>query len=324
MEIPLDWAIPQVITFLLVVGRLSGLFLIAPVFSSPMIPGKLKMMMLLMLALTITPIVSGTATAPMPTGIVELLLAMVTEVVMGLALGFSVAIVFSAVQVGASFIDTSIGFSMANIIDPLSNTQATVLGSFYSIMATLIFLSINGLHYMLAAFKQSYSVVGVGQVPDFGRILDNLFFTFKHLFGMGFQIAAPVLITLLLCDVVLGIVSRVVPQMNVFFVGVPLKIGVGLLAIIIALPTFSTFLGERVSDVLDGAGVITGAGRDDEQPKAPSTANTAANRADATGRINAALAAARTKAPTTSSDDAATPAPAAPQTAEGVNATDGR
>ncbi|MBC7462188.1 MAG: flagellar biosynthetic protein FliR [Thermoleophilia bacterium] len=310
MEIPVDWAIPQIVTFMLVVGRLSGLFLIAPVFSSPMIPGKLKIMMLIMLALTITPIVSGTATAPMPTGIVELLLAMLSELVMGLALGFSVAIVFSAVQVAASFIDTSIGFSMANIIDPLSNTQATVLGSFYSIMATLIFLSINGLHYMLAAFKQSYTVVGVGQVPDFTKILDNLFFTFKHLFSMGFQIAAPVLITLLLCDVVLGIVSRVVPQMNVFFVGVPLKIGVGLLAIIIALPTFSSFLGNRVSDILDGAGVITGAGRDDRTPQQLNTANTAANRADATDRITAALAAART--------------PAAPQTAEGVNATNGR
>src|SRR5690606_13211834 len=123
MEIPLDWAIPQIITFMLVVGRLSGLFLIAPVFSSPMIPSRIKLMMLLTLALTITPIVSGTYDAPMPTGIIELLIAMVIEIFMGLALGFSVAIVFSAVQVGASFIDTSIGFSMANIIDPLSNTQ---------------------------------------------------------------------------------------------------------------------------------------------------------------------------------------------------------
>ena len=298
MEIPVDWAIPQIITFLLVVGRLSGLFLIAPVFSSPMIPGKLKIMMLLMLALTITPIVSGTATAPMPTGIVELLIAMVVELTMGLALGFSVAIVFSAVQVAASFIDTSIGFSMANIIDPLSNTQATVLGSFYSIIATLIFLSINGLHYMLAAFKQSYAVVGVGQVPDFSKILDNLFFTFKHLFGMGFQIAAPVLITLLLCDVVLGIVSRVVPQMNVFFVGVPLKIGVGLVAIIIALPNFSGFLENRVSDILDGAGVITNAAKGDSKPGATSASITATNRADAGERVNAALASAKTAAAT--------------------------
>lgn len=301
MDIPLNWAIPQIITFMLVVGRLSGLFMIAPIFSSPMIPPRLKLMILLTLALTITPIVSGTATQPVPTGIVELLVSMVTEILMGLALGFSVAIVFSAVQVAASFIDTSIGFSMANIIDPLSNTQATVLGSFYSIIATLIFLGIGGLHWMLAAFKESYTVIAVGQTPDFEKILDHLFTTFGTLFGMGFQIAAPVLITLLLCDVVLGIVSRVVPQMNVFFVGVPLKIGVGLLAVIIALPTFSSFFESRISDILDGAGVITGTARPgDAKPKELSVANTAANRADTANQLTGALAASKTPAATAS------------------------
>jgi flagellar biosynthetic protein FliR len=73
---------------------------------------------------------------------------------------------------------------------------------------------------------------------------------------MAFQIAAPVLITLLLVDVVLGIVARVVPQMNVFFVGIPLKIGVGLVAVIICLPAFTGFLERRVSDVVAGAGVL--------------------------------------------------------------------
>ena len=317
MDIPVDWAIPQIITFMLVVSRLSGLFLIAPVFSSPMIPARIKLMVLLTLALTITPIVAPTSIAVMPTGIIPLLISMVAELFMGLALGFSVAIVFSAVQVGASFIDTSIGFSMANIIDPLSNTQATVLGSFYSIVATLIFLGVNGLHYMLAAFKRSYDVVGVGQLPDFQKIMDHLFATFGDLFGMGFQIAAPVLITLLLCDVVLGIVSRVVPQMNVFFVGVPLKIGVGLLAVIISLPTFGTFLEHRVSDIVAGAGVITGAARHGaEEPKATSTARTAANRRQAIDASNAALASAK--------EPAAATTPSTTDQPGEVNASDGR
>ncbi|MCW2921923.1 MAG: flagellar biosynthetic protein FliR [Thermoleophilia bacterium] len=255
MEIPLDIAVPQVIGFMLVVARLSGLFLIAPVFSSPMIPPRIKLMVLLALAATMTPIVA-TAAPTVPTGILPLIIAVGTESIIGLALGFSVAIVFSAVQVGASLIDTSIGFSMANIIDPLNNAQASVLGSFYSLVATLAFLAVDGHHWLLAGFKRSFDTIGLGQTPDIEQMMTNLFATFGSLFAMAFQIAAPVLVTLLLVDVVLGIIARVVPQMNVFFVGIPLKIGVGLVAVIICLPAFTGFLEQRVSDVVAGAGVL--------------------------------------------------------------------
>ena len=255
MEIPLDIAVPQVIGFMLVVARLSGLFLIAPVFSSPMIPPRLKLMALLAMAATLTPIVMPAA-PDVPVDALSLVIAIGTETIIGLAMGFTVAIVFSAVQVGASLIDTSIGFSMANIIDPLNNAQASVMGSFYSLVATLAFLSVNGHHWVLAGFTRSFDTIALGATPDMEKMLANLFFVFGQLFAMAFQIAAPVLVTLLLVDVVLGIVARVVPQMNVFFVGIPLKIGVGLVAVIISLPTFVGFLEQRVSDVVAGAGVL--------------------------------------------------------------------
>ena len=255
MQIPLDIATSQVIGFMLVIARLSGLFLIAPVFSSQMIPVRIKVMMLAALAATITPIVMGQA-PPMPAGVIDLLGSILLESIVGLAIGFTVALVFTAVQVGASFIDTAIGFSMANIVDPLNNIQASVLGSFYSLVATLAFLSVNGHHWLLAGFRQSYEVVPIGAVPDIPRMSENLFAAFGSLFAIAFQIAAPVLVTLILVDVVLGIVARVVPQMNVFFVGIPLKIGVGLTAVILTLPTFTGFLEQRVSDVIAGADVL--------------------------------------------------------------------
>jgi flagellar biosynthetic protein FliR len=255
VEIPLDIAVSQVIGFMLVVARLSGLFLIAPVFSSPMIPGRIKIMALLVLAATLTPIVAPNA-PEVPVSVLPLVLSLATETIIGLAIGFSVAIVFAAIQVGASLIDTSIGFSMANIIDPINNAQGAVLGSFYSMVATLAFLSVNGHHWLLAGFKRSFEVVQLGATPDVEQMLANVFTTFSQLFAMAFQIAAPVLVSLLLVDVVLGIVSRVVPQMNVFFVGIPLKIGVGLVAVIISLPTFTKFIEHRVSDVIAGAGVV--------------------------------------------------------------------
>jgi flagellar biosynthetic protein FliR len=271
MDIPLDIAVPQIIGFMLVVARLSGLFLIAPVFSSPMIPPRIKIMALLVLAATLTPIITP-STQELPTGVFDLVIAIGIESLIGFAIGFSVAIVFSAVQVGASLIDTSIGFSMANIIDPLNNAQGAVLGSFYSLIATLTFLAVNGHHWMLAGFKRSFDVIALGTMPNMEQTLSNLFTAFGQLFAMAFQIAAPVLVTLLLVDVVLGIVSRVVPQMNVFFVGIPLKIGVGLAAVILTLPSFAAFLEQRVSDVVAGAGVLV-ATVDADQSGEVTTAN---------------------------------------------------
>jgi flagellar biosynthetic protein FliR len=272
MDLPIGLAVPQVVAFILVVARLSGLFLLAPVFSSQMIPPRIKIMVLLGLAATLTPIVEGNA-ASLPTDGIPLLMAVITESLVGLALGFSVSLVFSAVQVGASLIDTSIGFSMASIIDPLNNTQAAVLGSFYSMVATLSFLAVNGHYWMLAGFTRSFDTIRLGEQPDVDVMLGNTFGVFGQLFAMAFQIAAPVLITLLLADVVLGIVARVVPQMNVFFVGIPLKIGVGLLVVIISLPAFSGFFERRLDDIVSGASVLTGAGQHDDPSAGTSRAD---------------------------------------------------
>ena len=258
MNIPIEWAVPQVLAFVLVVARLSGLFLLAPVFSSKQIPGRIKVMSLLVLALTMVPVVATGNTAEIPDSGIALALLVGKETMIGLALGFAVSIIFTAVQVAASFIDTSMGFSMANLIDPMSGSQGAVFGSFYSIVATLSFLAVNGHHWMLVGFTRSFSVIGITDYPKFQQLFGNAMNIFSQLFVMAFQIAAPILVTLLLVDVVLGIVARVVPQMNVFFVGIPLKVGVGFAAIIISLPTFVHFFEGRISDIISGASVLAG------------------------------------------------------------------
>jgi flagellar biosynthesis protein FliR len=258
MEIPIGFAISEMTAFMLVVARLSGLFLLGPVFSSNMIPMRVKLMALMVLAATMTPIVTGGGDTVLnvPTDGMGLAVAILKETMIGLGLGFAVSLVFTAVQVGASLIDTSIGFSMANVLDPMSNTQNAVFGSFYSMVATLSFLAVNGHHWMLQGFTRSFEIVPVDKMPNFERVYANVFEIFGQLFAVAFQIAAPVLVTLLLVDVVLGIVSRTVPQMNVFFVGIPLKIGIGMAAVVIALPSFVSFFQHRISDIVTGASVL--------------------------------------------------------------------
>jgi flagellar biosynthetic protein FliR len=257
MEIPVDWAVPQLLAFLLVVGRLSGLFLLAPVLSSKLIPVRIKVMALLVLGLTMTPFIThGVNLSRMPIDGLHFAMLMGKETLVGLALGFSIATVFASVQLAASMLDTSIGFSLANIIDPTTSNQSTVLGSFYSMVATLAFLSVQGHQAMLRGLAHSYQMIGLLEMPSFHHILVNAESLFVGLFSVGFQMASPVLVTLLMVDVVLGIVSRTVPQMNVFFVGIPLKIAVGLGAIIIGMPTFVNFFEHRVDDVASGVAVL--------------------------------------------------------------------
>lgn len=265
MNLEIGWAIPQVITFMLVVGRLSGLFLLAPVFSSSLIPMKVKASALLVLSATMTPIVSHGVVVPTDGWSIAILMA--KETIIGLGLGFAVSVVFAAVQVGASMIDTSIGFSLANIIDPLTNAQASVLGSFYTLVGTLAFLAVDGHFWLLAGFSRSFDVIGVTQFPKFSNMLDNAAQMFFSLFVMAFQVAAPILVTLLLCDVVLGIVARVVPQMNVFFVGIPLKIAIGMGAIALGMPVFVSFFEHRVSDIVMGASVLANTAAPSQPPQ---------------------------------------------------------
>lgn len=259
MEVTVNSLLPMATAFVLVVARLSGLFLLAPVFSSQLIPGRARLMALIVLAATLTPVVVP-KTAVMPSNGVELAFMVAKESLIGLSLGFAVSIIFSAVQVGASLIDTTMGFSIANVIDPTSNSQVSIFGSFYSMVGTLAFLSVNGHYWLIAGFARSFDVVPVDQMPRFQKLLANTEEIFLQLFAMAFQIAAPVIITLLLVDIVLGIVSRVVPQMNVFFVGIPLKVAVGMVAIIVSLPGFIGFFSDRVSGIISSSSVLAGLG----------------------------------------------------------------
>jgi flagellar biosynthetic protein FliR len=261
MDIALNNMVPWTLSVLLVVGRLSGLFLLAPIFSSRMIPVKIKMAALLTLSVTITPIALGTGNidmAAIPTDGFSFMLLMSKELLVGFGLGFAVSLIFTAVQFGASLIDTSIGFSLASVFDPVSGSQNAIFGGFYTMVATLCFLSINGHHFMLAGFVRSFELVPLTGTPNFQRMANNIWEVVGSVFAMGFQLAAPVVITLLVVDVVLGVISRVVPQMNVFFVGIPVKIAVGLVAVMVSLPTFVGFFETRINDIVNGAGVLAG------------------------------------------------------------------
>jgi flagellar biosynthetic protein FliR len=169
-------------------------------------------------------------------GLATLVIAAMKEIGTGLLIGFASGLLFAGVRSAGEIIAFDIGFSAANIFDPENGTQNPVLGEALYLFTMLIFLAINGHHFLLEALRMSYDAVPIGSAVLGGAVAQGLIGMAGTLFVVAVKFAAPVIVALFLSNVALAILSRVMPQMNIFTVSFPLKIGVGLMAILVSAP----------------------------------------------------------------------------------------
>ena len=153
-----------------------------------------------------------------------LLLFVMKEVFIGLAIGFSVRVLFTAVNVAGEIISIQSGFSFARFMDPLSMTQVTVIEQFKNLLAMMLFLAMDAHHILIKALVSSFKDVPIGTVAIHRPFFEHLVTMTGKVFATGFKIGAPVIVTLLLVELALGMLSRMIPQINIFIEGVPLKI----------------------------------------------------------------------------------------------------
>ena len=184
-----------------------------------------------------------------PTTVVHLFMVILSELAIGLLMGFSVILLFSAVQFAGHVIGLQMGLAVANVIDPMSAGQISIIGEFYFLLSLLIYLLINGHHFLIVALIKSFELVPLGG-GMFGANIETFLINLSFMvFVVGVKLAAPVIITLFIMYAVLGIVARTVPQMNVFIVGFPLAIGVGLAMIGLSFPFFYNVLNSAFGDL---------------------------------------------------------------------------
>jgi flagellar biosynthesis protein FliR len=256
MELP-ELAGQSLVGYVLVLGRIGGLFVFAPLFSARMIPRPIKVFAALGLSLAIAPIATDGQTLDV-SGL-EIAGLMVKEIAVGLALSFAIGALSAAVQAAAGLLDAMIGFSLAAIIDPITNLQNAILGQFYAVFTTMVLIVTGGDHLMVQGFAASYQVVGLQQFPGMDTLATLAMQGFASVFVMGLEIVAPVLIALVVVDAALGLVARVSPQMNVLVVGLPVKIVVGFVVLGASLPFVMTHLDAQleglVRDALNGLGM---------------------------------------------------------------------
>jgi flagellar biosynthetic protein FliR len=218
-------------------GRASGLIFTAPIFQGKMIPVQLKVMLALGLAVIVSPFIRFSYDLLQINPWIAAAF-IVQEVLVGIIIGFVVNLTFYTVQITGYFLDVPMGFGMINIIDPASGTEMPLFGQFNFVLAGLIFLAINGHHTLIVAFVNSYHAVKPGLFVLRKETVGLFVQAFSQMFLLGLKISIPILGTIFLTDVALGIMAKLMPQINIFVVGFAIKIIVGFLVLILFLPIY--------------------------------------------------------------------------------------
>lgn len=223
--------LPKISVLLLIFVRVAAFFVTIPLFSYRTIPSQLK----IVLAFVLSWMMYYTFSIEAFTINGDYLLLVLKEAIVGLVLGLVVYIVFSAVQIAGGFIDFQMGFAMANIVDPQTGAQSPLMGQFFNFLLLLVFLAINGHHLVLDGIFYSYQFMPIDQFfPKFGdaESVEYIMKLFVAVFAIAFQMSAPIIATLFLVTLALGITGKTVPQLNIFVVGFPIKIAVGFILLI--------------------------------------------------------------------------------------------
>lgn len=237
--------------FLLVFVRMTGLFVVAPIFGRRNIPAYFKIGFSFFMAL----ILVNTMTLQAPDyneSIFAYAALIIKEFIVGLTIGFIAYLAFTAIYVAGEIIDMQIGFGVVNVIDPMSNIQVPISSNLYFIISMLVLLAVNGHHVIIKALYDSFNTIPLGSAVFDAGLTDLLLGIFANIFFIGFKIAAPVVAAILVTDVALGTISRMVPQLNVFVIGMPLKIFVGLAVMLITIPMF-IFVLDSLFKLMDGS-----------------------------------------------------------------------
>ena len=230
----------QLVGFLLVLTRLVPLFIFAPLFSSRMIPFRVRGIIAVALAIGMAPLALAGQVAP--TDAMSILGLIAKELLVGLAFAFAVGILFHALSIAGALLDTLIGFSFGAAVDPMTGNQGTILSQFYTLMGVMIFIAINGDAMLIRGFSETFALVGILETPALGQLLDGAISAFSGIFYAAVQICAPVMLALILTDLAFGLVTKVVPQLNVFSLGLPTKVIVGVVIMAASLPFVAGFL----------------------------------------------------------------------------------
>lgn len=244
--------LPEFQGFLVLISRIGGLLAALPVLSGRAVPLKVKVVLVLALGVLLAPLVRLPV---VPYDPVALAAGLVSEMAIGLAIGLAVRLFFSALELAGEIIGVQMGFGVVQLFDPSTADHTSIIGQYFTLLATLVFLSLNGHLLLVATILSSYE-----SIPPFGASLpgtvgDDILRLSQHMFVVGLKLAAPVLVVILLINILLALLGRAVSQINVFVLSFPVTIAGGLAVIALSIPFVVELLVreiERLQSTIQG------------------------------------------------------------------------
>lgn len=238
--------------YLLILVRISAFFFVAPIFSLKSVPFKVRAAISFFLTIIVAPII-GTSTVEY-SSLIGLAGLVVKEFLVGILIGFFSDICIRIIGFAGQLMDTEIGFAMASVFDPVSNSQVTITGNLFTYLVMLTLLATNMHQYIIKAIVSSFRIIPITKAyfsPNLYKLMVNFMSDF---FILGFRIVLPIFSAILIVNVVLAILAKVSPQMNMFVVGFQLKILVGLLTFLVVvtlIPSISQFVFGEMKTMID-------------------------------------------------------------------------
>ena len=214
-------------SLLLIFLRIGIVLFLFPFFGGIMVPKTVKAGLALMITIVLFPVVQPDPKL-FPNGLLASVNLIMSELILGMVIGLIARFFFASIQLGGQLVGYQMGFAIANVIDPESGSQGSILAQMGYWVAILFFLLLDGHHVVLKVLRESFSVIEVGMLSLGEGMLAKMISTSADMFVMAIKIGAPAIAALLLTSAAFGIVARVVPQVNILIVAFPLKIVVGL------------------------------------------------------------------------------------------------
>lgn len=229
---------------LLTATRLAGVLMFTPVLGFETLPGRIRIVVVLALSLLLMP---GLPLQAVPTQAAGLFVVFVCELILGLTLGLGIQVAFAAFNLGGRLLDYQMGFAVANVFDPSSQDHAPLMGSFLKMLGVAVLFAMEGHHLLIQGVQASLRVLPSGvQLP--AAQMGEAALQFGLMFSYGIVVVAPAVVTLLLVDLAIAVTARTMPQVNVYFVSLPLKVFLGLLVTGLSL----RYLGPMYSEMFLG------------------------------------------------------------------------
>jgi flagellar biosynthetic protein FliR len=227
---PLIFSLKEVVRFGIVLMRIGGIMAFAPLFNSPSIPTQCKVIIVLVSTMALVPSVP-LALIPDDFGLATILLCAVSQVLFGMVLGLVASFIFAGLQFAGQIVSFQLGFALVNLIDPMSDVEMPVFSFLLDYLGLIFLLLLGGHHWFFLAVSDSFNYLPITGITLKGPIVHEIIRLSSQILVSGVQIAGPIIAVTVIADVVLGIIGRAAPQINILIVGMPVKTLVGFMCL---------------------------------------------------------------------------------------------